>query len=44
MVWNNLDFVDLAFDDFLETEDEEVFDFFFDFGVTAADFIEIFGL
>jgi hypothetical protein len=44
MVWNDFDFVYLAFDDFLETEDEEVLDFFFDLGVTASDFMEIFGL
>jgi hypothetical protein len=44
MVWNDFDFVDLAFEVFMETEDEEVLEFLFDFGVTVADFMEIFGL
>jgi hypothetical protein len=44
MVWIGFDFDFLAFDDFFETEDEEVLGFFFDFGVTAVDFMAIFGL
>jgi hypothetical protein len=32
MVWIDFDFDDLAFVDFLETEDNEFLDFFFDFG------------
>jgi hypothetical protein len=37
MVWIDFDFDGLAFVDFFETEDEEVLDFFFDFGVLEVE-------
>jgi hypothetical protein len=37
MVWIGFDFDDLAFVDFFETEDEEVLDFFFDFGTLEVE-------
>jgi hypothetical protein len=44
MVWIDFGFDDLALDPFLETESEEVLDFFFDFVVleVAAFFVEVF--